>query len=117
MAISGKTNQDGLSTHTTNTGKAGITEYLILENRNCFYIQHALILLSDKQYRLIVCHGEKVLIDKIYNTMRGPIIAFSKLYRKRAFDESIKPSWSKEIPGDLKELDPPLPLEILEDIQ
>lgn len=117
MSISGKKNQDGLSTHTTITGKAGITEYLVLENRNCFYIQHALILLVGGQYRLIVYQSEKVLIDKIYNTRRGPIIAFSKLYKKRAFDESIKPSWSEEIPGDLRTLDPPLPLEILEGSQ
>jgi hypothetical protein len=66
---------------------------------------------------LIVCHDEKVLFDKTYNTIRGSKIAFSKLYRKRSFDDSIIPSWSKEIPGDLKELDPPLPLEILEGIQ
>ena len=91
--------------------------YHILTNRNCFYIHHALILFADKQYRLIVCHDEKVLIDKTYNTIRGSKIAFSKLYRKRSFDDSIIPSWSKGIPGDLKKLDPPLPLEILEGIQ
>lgn len=91
--------------------------YHILTNRNCFYIQHALILFVGRQYRLIVYHGEKVLIDKTYKTLRGPKIAFSKLYRKRAFNDSIIPRWSKEIPGDLKALDPQLPLEILEGIR
>jgi hypothetical protein len=117
MSISWETNQSGPSIHTTDTGKTGITEYLILENRHYFSLHHALILLVGKQYRLIVCHGEKVLIDKSYNTLRGPKIAFSKLYGKRAFKEGIIPSWSTTIQGDLKELDPPLPLELLEGTQ
>ena len=118
MEHSGAQNQD---THaTTGTGTAGLTgevTYHILSNRVHFFLDHALIIVYNRDvgtiYRLVVFHKGEFLTDLVYYSLRGAKIAFIKFHLRRAYKEGIVAHWSDEEDGDLNRLDkpslPPLP--------
>ncbi|MCP5048521.1 MAG: hypothetical protein GY940_15230 [bacterium] len=59
-----------------------------------FYLECAIIVIGEKGYRLIILHGDSVLMDTHYNTERGAKIAFTKYFGGRAWQDDIKPNWS-----------------------
>lgn len=105
----------GAQSQTTIDGtgiNAGKCHYHILNNRNHFSLQHALIIVLEKTvgeiFRLVVYHNEKFSTDLVYYTLKGAKIAFKKYFKKRAYKEELKAEWS-ETDGDLNELSHPLP--------
>jgi hypothetical protein len=42
----------------------------------------------------VVNHNGKILYDKVYKTLRGAKIAFSKLFNHRGWKEHLKAEWS-----------------------
>ena len=112
MSISGAPNHHVLTISYNENFNTRRTEFIILENRHVFYLHHALIIFGDHKYRLVVCKGKNILLDKIYNNLKGAKIAFSKLFIKNAYKEGVIPSWSIIIRGELKKLKPPLPYKL-----
>ncbi len=75
------------------TPDSGLTICRLL-NSIQFYLECAIIVVGEKGYRLIILHGESVLMDTHYNTLRGAKIAFTKYFGGRAWQDDIKPNWS-----------------------
>jgi len=73
-------------------GKPG--EICVLINSIFYFISSVIILNINGHYRLVVKHNGKILIDKIYTTVRGAKIAFSKLFNPRGWQEDLKAEWS-----------------------
>ena len=73
-------------------GKPG--EICVLINSIYYFIGSVIILNNNGHYRLVVKHNRKILIDKIYKTVRGAKIAFSKLFNHRSWQEDLKAEWS-----------------------
>jgi len=73
-------------------GKPG--EICVLINSVFYFIGSVIILNSKGHYRLVVKHNRKILIDKIYKTVRGAKIAFSKQFNHRGWQENLKAEWS-----------------------
>ena len=88
--------------------------YHILVNRKHFYLNHAIILIIEKEikklYRLVVSHNNQLLTDRFYPSLRGAKIAFKKLHGEKGYKENLQAIWSEiKEGGDLSLLDPPLP--------
>jgi hypothetical protein len=66
----------------------------MLINSIYYFIECVFILRTQNKYRLVVLHHSRVLLDKYYQTVRGCRIAFEKLFKNKAWDETIKPEWS-----------------------
>jgi hypothetical protein len=73
-------------------GKPG--EICVLINSIFYFISSVFILNNKGHYLLVAKHNGKILIDKIYKTLRGAKIAFSKLFGQRGWEEDIKAEWS-----------------------
>ncbi|UCH92735.1 MAG: hypothetical protein JSV88_20900 [Candidatus Aminicenantes bacterium] len=73
-------------------GKPG--EICILINSIFYFVSSVLIINKNGYYRLVAKHNGKLLIDKVYNTLRGAKIAFSKLFGHRSWIEDLKAEWS-----------------------
>ena len=73
-------------------GKPG--EICVLINSIFYFIGTVIILNNGGNYRLVVKHNRKILIDKIYKSLRGAKIAFSKLFNHRSWQEDLKAEWS-----------------------
>jgi hypothetical protein len=65
-----------------------------LINSIYYFIECVFILSLPGCYRLVVLHNGRVLTDSCYDTLRGAKIAFSKLYRHKAWAEGVKAQWS-----------------------
>ena len=91
---------------------AGKFKCHILINRCHFFLNHALILVLDKNdgqiFRLVVYHNGKFLTDLVYYSLRGAKIAFIKDFKDRAYSDDVKAQWS-ETEVDLNKLSPPFP--------
>jgi len=67
----------------------------LLINSAYFFLECVFILkMEQQQFRLVVLHNRKVLTDTLYDTARGARIAFSKLYKHKAWKEGVKPEWT-----------------------
>jgi hypothetical protein len=66
----------------------------ILINSIHYFIECVYILRSKNKYRLVVLQHSRVLLDKEYPTANGGRIAFARLFKYKAWDETIKAKWS-----------------------
>jgi hypothetical protein len=66
----------------------------ILINSIHYFIDCVYILRSKNKYRLVVLQHSRVLLDKEYPTANGGRIAFTRLFKYKAWDETIKAKWS-----------------------
>lgn len=73
-------------------GKPG--EICVLINSIFYFVSSVIILNNNGHYRLVAKHNRKILIDKIFNSLRGAKIAFSKLFNHRCWQEDLKAEWS-----------------------
>jgi hypothetical protein len=73
----------------------------MLTNAIYFFIQRALIIIGDQDYRLIVFGKDKdILVDKRYATARGARIAFMKRFGYKYFEGKPRAEWSFAYPPD-----------------
>lgn len=70
------------------------TPITLLNNSIHYFLSWVLIVHEPGNYRLMVVHNKKLLMDEIYPTIRGAKIAFSKIYKRFAYCQSVKPVWS-----------------------
>lgn len=75
-----------------NPGKTG--KICVLINSIFYFIGCAFIMKNEDNYRLIVRHDGKLLVNKSYKTPRGAKIAFTKLFDNRGWTKEMKADWS-----------------------
>jgi hypothetical protein len=75
-----------------NTGEKSMVSLLI--NSIYYFIDCVYILNSKNKYRLVALQHNRVLMDKYYHTVRGCKIAFVKLFKDKAWDDSVKANWT-----------------------
>ena len=66
----------------------------ILINSIHYFIDCVFILQTKDKFRLVALQHSKVLFDKYYLTLTGCRIAFTKLFKDKAWGEEITPNWS-----------------------
>jgi hypothetical protein len=71
---------------------AALISFLI--NSAYYFIDCVYILRGKGLFRLIVLHKGKVLKDSYYRTARGARTAFSRVFKKRSWKESVKAEWT-----------------------
>jgi hypothetical protein len=73
----------------------------MLTNAVYFFIQRALIIIGDRDYRLVVFgKSDHILADKRYATARGARIAFMKRFGYKYFEGKPRAEWSFTYPPD-----------------
>lgn len=65
-----------------------------LLNSIYYFLDCVFILISEKDYRLVILHHDQVIMDVHYNTLRGAKIAFAKYFGERAWAEEVQSQWS-----------------------
>jgi hypothetical protein len=83
----------------------------VLENSIYYFLECVFIIIEDDRYRLVVAHQKQLLLNCVYNTLRGAKIAFSRMYLAKAWREDIKAEWTHPYPPELKWLKQKLPTE------
>lgn len=66
----------------------------LLINSAYYFIESVFILRWGSHYRLVAVHDGKILVDSLYDSVRGARVAFAKLFRDKAWSDEIKPEWS-----------------------
>ena len=70
------------------------TTISMLINSIHYFIECVFILRAQNKYRLVVLQHSRVLLDQDYPSERGCRIAFTRLFKEKAWDETIKAEWS-----------------------
>ena len=90
------------------------TTISMLINSIYYFIECVFILRAQNKYRLVVLQHSRVLLDQDYPSERGCRIAFTRLFKEKAWDETIKAEWSHFYDPDKEWLQEKCrPLEIL----
>jgi hypothetical protein len=66
-----------------------------LLNSIYYFLDCVFILLTEKDYRLVILHHDKVVMDSQYKTLRGAKIAYAKFFNENAWAEGVQPQWSQ----------------------
>jgi hypothetical protein len=65
-----------------------------LLNSIYYFLDCVFIIISGKDYRLVILHHDQVVMDVNYNSLRGAKIAFAKYFGERAWAEKVQSQWS-----------------------
>jgi len=68
-------------------------------------------MIDKKKFTLVVIHNNTVLVHKDYKTSRGAKIAFSRLFKKKSWKESVRALWSHFYDPDKDWLDEKINIE------
>jgi len=68
-----------------------------LTNSIYYFLSMVFILNVGDNYRLIVIRHQHVLWDKIYHSLKDAFQAFSRNFKKKAWEEGVKPVWRKKL--------------------
>jgi hypothetical protein len=83
-----------------------IPQIINLLNSAHYLLTHAFIVIDkDLSAQLIVKCSGRPLTAEPYDTVKGAKIAFIKFFKIKAFNDGIKPIWSKPYRPDIKWLD------------
>ena len=66
----------------------------VLINSIHYFIDCVYILQTKDKFRLVALQHSRVLYDKYYATSKDCRIAFTKLFKDKAWGEEITPNWS-----------------------
>ena len=81
-----------------------------LLNSIYYFLDCVFIVFSEENYRLVILHYDKVIMDADYHTLRGAKIAFAKYFGERAWAEDVHPQWSYSYRPDRRWFDEKLAL-------
>ena len=70
------------------------SEISYLENSIYYFIKCAFIKQERDGCRLVVTHQERLLLDRLYSTLKGAKIAFAKRYGYRLWQKGVRPKWT-----------------------
>ncbi|MCP4653733.1 MAG: hypothetical protein GY858_10195 [Candidatus Omnitrophica bacterium] len=71
-----------------------------LINSIYYFIENVFIASENESYRLVAVHHGNLLTNETYKTAKGARIAFFKFWSYRAWEEGVKPKWSRFYPPD-----------------
>jgi len=71
-----------------------------LLNSIYYFLDYVFIIITEKDYRLVILHHDQVIMDVHYNTLRGAKIAFAKYFGERAWTEEVQSQWTHTYPPD-----------------
>lgn len=66
----------------------------MLVNSIYYFLEFAFILDHGDHFRLVVLHRRRLLVHDSYQTARGARIAFSKIFRNKAWRKETRAEWS-----------------------
>ncbi len=66
----------------------------VLTNAIYFFLGSAFIIKNGAYYRLVVMHNGRLLVDEMYETVKGSKIAFYRFCCDRLWKQGVKPCWS-----------------------
>jgi hypothetical protein len=79
----------------TGQGKSQKKIYISnLINSFLYSLPCAFIMAVNGKYRLMALKNNKVVADKLYNTIKGARSAFQKLFKEHSWRENVTPEWS-----------------------
>lgn len=76
------------------------TYICILINAVYFFLESVFIVLEGNQYRLVVIHNRKLIVDERYDSMRGAKIAFYRMYKEKTCAKGMRNEWSANYEPD-----------------
>jgi hypothetical protein len=65
-----------------------------LLNSIYYFLDFVFIIISEKDYRLVILQHDQVIMDVHYHSLRGAKIAFAKYFGERAWAEGVQSQWS-----------------------
>lgn len=76
----------------------------ILINAIFYFIERVFIVKNPEQdgCRLVVMQNHRVLIYEDYETVRGARIAFTRMFKRKAWKKGVKPDWSHFFDPDVE---------------
>jgi hypothetical protein len=77
--------------------QTGISRLL---NSIYYFLDCVFIAFSEGNYRLVILHYDKVIMDADYHTLRGAKIAFAKFFGEKAWGQEVHPLWSQTYQPD-----------------
>ena len=78
------------------------TTISMLINSIYYFIECVFIQRAQNKYRLVVLQHSRVLLDQCYPSEKGCHIAFGRIFKDKAWDETIKAEWSHFYDPDKK---------------
>ena len=66
----------------------------LLSNSAHYFLESVFIIQTAESCRLVVYLKGRRLTDKCYKTMKGARIAFTRLYRNYAYNDTVLPEWT-----------------------
>lgn len=78
------------------TGKNNVSNISLLINSIYYFLKCVFIHHGEDNYRLVIFDFDRkeASLDQRYQSLEHAKMAFEKLYRRKACNESVKPDWS-----------------------
>ena len=70
------------------------TTISILLNSAYYFLGYVFVICEQKDYRLVVLHSGRTLLDCRYTTLKGAKVAFAKMFNRRSWKKHVNPTWS-----------------------
>ena len=76
--------------------KSDDVEICVLINSIFFFLSYVFITRIDGHYRLLAILNNRLVHERLYNSLRGAKIAFSRLYqdKTKTWKEGVKAEWT-----------------------
>ena len=66
-----------------------------LTNSIHYFLDYVYIIAGENGFHLVVIHHRQVMMDKVFKSVRGAKISFSKLFKDKNCKENIQVNWSR----------------------
>ena len=66
-----------------------------LTNSIHYFLDYVYIIAVENGFHLVVIHHRQVMMDKVFKSVRGAKISFSKLFKDKTWKENIQVDWSR----------------------
>ncbi len=77
------------------------TTISILFNSGYYFLGYVFVICGQGDYRLVVLHSGRTLLDCRYTTLKGAKVAFAKMFNRRSWKKHVNPSWSPPFRPDV----------------
>jgi hypothetical protein len=82
------------------TARESQTAISRLLNSIYYFFDCVFIVFSEQNFRLVILHYDKVIMDADYHTLRGAKIAFAKFFSEKTWGQEVRPHWSQSYRPD-----------------
>ncbi|MCP5047624.1 MAG: hypothetical protein GY940_10660 [bacterium] len=74
--------------------ESGDFDVSFLENSIYYFVKCAFLKQEQDGCRLVVTHEDRLMLDRLYSTVKGAKIGFVKRYGDRVWQEGVRPLWT-----------------------